>query len=116
MTRGEIWLADFGLPFGSESGFRRPILVVQDDDFNRSQIRTIVVLPFSTNLDLGLAPGNVLLEKEITGLSKDSVVVVSQVSAIDKTRLIARISTLESRYFPQVEEGMQLVLGTRRTP
>ena len=36
MTRGEIWWADFGLPFGSEPGFRRPVLIVQDDSFNRS--------------------------------------------------------------------------------
>ncbi len=41
MTRGELWWADFGFPFGSEPGFRSPILIVQDDAFNESKINTI---------------------------------------------------------------------------
>jgi len=73
MTRGEIWWADLGILFGSEPGDRRPVLVVQDDEFNRSSIQTVVIIPFSTNLLLADAPGNVFLEKEKTGLSKDSV-------------------------------------------
>jgi mRNA interferase MazF len=57
MIRGEIWWADFGIPFGSEAGFRRPVLVVQNDAFNESRIKTIVVLPLTTNLRLLDAPG-----------------------------------------------------------
>jgi mRNA interferase MazF len=69
MMRGEIWWADFGVPFGSEAGFRRPVLIVQDDTFNESRIRTIVVLPLTTNLRLLDAPGNVFLRnKESTTL------------------------------------------------
>jgi mRNA interferase MazF len=49
MMRGEIWWADFGVPFGSEAGFRRPVLIVQDDTFNESRIRTIVVLELFGN-------------------------------------------------------------------
>jgi len=114
MTRGEIWWADFGIPFGSEPGFRRPVLIIQDDDFNRSKIRTVVVVPLSTNLDLEFAPGNVLLAKDITRLSKDSVAVTSQISALDRTRLLDRISKIDDRFLFAIEEGMQLVLGIRK--
>lgn len=111
MTRGEIWWADFGIPFGSEPDFRRPVLIVQADEFNKSLINTIVIVPFSTNLTLEGAPGNVLLERTITNLSKDSVVVVSQLYAVDRTRLIERISKLEKRLMYEIDDGMQLVLG-----
>ena len=33
MMRGELWWADFGLPFGSEPGFKRPVLILQNDSF-----------------------------------------------------------------------------------
>jgi len=114
MTRGEIWWADFGIPFGSEPGFKRPVLVVQDDNFNKSNIGTIVVLPFSTNLLLAEAPGNVFCEKQATGLSKDSVVVTSQIYSVDRARLIERIRRIDTRSFEAVEEGMMTVLGMRR--
>ena len=91
MTRGEIWWADFGIPFRSEPGFQRPVLVVQDDAFNVSNIRTIVVLPFSTNLPFAEAPGNVFFGTESTGPSKDSVVVTSQIYSVDRARLIEQV-------------------------
>ena len=73
MTRGELWWADFGLPFGSEPGLRRPVLIVQDDAYTRSRLNTVIVVPLSTNLVLENAPGNVFLPCERSGLSKDSV-------------------------------------------
>jgi len=111
MTRGEIWWVDFGVPFGSEVGYRRPALIVQDDNFNRSQIKTIIVVPFSTNIILSDAPGNVLLEKEETGLSKDSVLVCSLIASVDRMRLVEKISNIDRRVFGEVEEGIRILLG-----
>ena len=111
MMRGEIWWADFGIPFGSETGFRRPVLIIQDDSFNRSKISTIIVIPLTTNLALENAPGNVLVEKEESGLSKDSILVVSQLSAIDKARMMERISRVESNILRDVEYGIHMILG-----
>ena len=111
MIRGEIWWADFGIPFGSETGFRRPVLIMQDDSFNRSKINTIIVIPLTTNLVLENAPGNVIIEKEESGLSKDSILVVSQLSAIDKSRMIERISRIESNILREVEYGINMILG-----
>ena len=113
MTRGEIWWVDFGMPFGSEPGFHRPAMIIQDDTFNRSKINTIVILPITTNLLLENAPGNVFLESKMSGLKKDSVVVVSQITVIDKKRMIKKESKLNSIYVDEIEEGVALVLGMK---
>ncbi|MGB9687017.1 MAG: type II toxin-antitoxin system PemK/MazF family toxin [Rectinema subterraneum] len=111
MMRGELWWADFGLPFGGEPGFRRPVVILQDDAFNASNIRTTIIIPLTTNLALAEAPGNVILPKEESNLSKDSVLVVSQLSAVDKQRLIERIGTLKRQTLEEVEEGIKLILN-----
>ena len=113
MTRGEIWWADFGIPFASEPGFRRPVLIVQDDTFNKSRINTVIVIPLTTNLSLENAPGSIHLEKQDSGLSKDSVVVVSQIGVLDKGRMIEMTSRLGKRCIEEIEYGMRLVLGLK---
>lgn len=113
MTRGEIWWTDYGVPYGSEPGFRRPAVIIQDDDFNRSNIHTIIVVPFSSNLILADAPGNVYLEKDVTGLSKDSVALVSQVSVVDKSRLKEKIANLPISEIEEIEKGIKLILNLR---
>ena len=111
MTRGDIWWADFGMPFASEPGFQRPVLIIQDDAFNKSKIHTIIVIPLTTNLLFNSAPGNVFIGKEESGLSKDSVLVVSQLSAIDKNRLIEYANKVAQKKIEKVEAGIKLILG-----
>jgi mRNA interferase MazF len=110
MIRGEIWWADLGIPFGSEPGFNRPVLVIQADAINQSKINTTIVIPFTTNLLLENAPGNVFVEKEESKLSKDSVLVVSQISVIDKTRLIKYESKISKDILDELEDGIKLIL------
>ena len=69
MRRGEVWWASLPEPLGSEPGFRRPLLIVQSDDFNRSHIRTVVAVVITSNLRLASAPGNVLLLAKETKLT-----------------------------------------------
>lgn len=111
MTRGEIWWADLGIPVGSEPGFRRPVLIVQSDYFTASRINTVICVPFTTNLMLADAPGNVFIEKNGTGLGKDSVAVVSHLTCMDKARFIEKVSTPDPGVLADVEEGILLVLG-----
>ena len=85
--RGEIWWADLAEPRGSEPGFRRPILILQADAFNRSRIETTIGVVLTSNLGLVEAPGNVLVPKRHSGLPKDSVANVSQIVTIDRTVL-----------------------------
>jgi len=111
MIRGEIWWATFGIPYGSEPGYTRPVLIVQDDSFNESRIKTVVVLPLTTNLRLLEAPGNVLIKKGESKLLNDSVIIVAQLYAIDRNRFKEKISKVTKEIMEQVETGMKLVLG-----
>jgi mRNA interferase MazF len=111
MIRGEIWWAEFGIPYGSETGYSRPVLIVQDDTFNESRIKTIVVIPLTTNLRLLDAPGNVLIRKKESKLIDDSVIIVAQLYAIDRERFKKKISKVTKEIMLQVEIGIKLVLG-----
>ena len=113
MIRGEIWWAEFGMPYGSEVGYNRPVLIVQDDAFNESRIRTIIILPMTTNLRLADAPGNVLIRKKESKLKDDSVVIVAQFYAIDRSRIREKISKISKGTMEKVEVGMKLVLGIK---
>ena len=57
VKRGEVWWAELPEPGGSEPGFRRPVLVMQSDDFNRSRIGTTVAAAITSNLALGRCAG-----------------------------------------------------------
>ncbi len=111
MQRGDIWWASLRPPTGSESSYRRPVLIVQSDDFNKSRINTVVVAILTSNLRLQTAPGNVFLTKLSIGLTKDSVVNVSQVVTLDKSFLTERISTVSADKMADVDDGLRLVLN-----
>lgn len=111
MTRGEIYWADYGVPFGSEAGFRRPVVIVQTNEFNIKELRTVIVVPLTTNLMLADAPANVYIEKSASSLSKDSVAVVSQTGAIDKSRLTEKVGTISQYDMTEIEDGIRLILG-----
>jgi mRNA interferase MazF len=111
MQRGEIWWASLHVPTKSGPGYRRPVLVMQSDDFNTSAINTTIVVTITSNLMLARAPGNVLCRKRQSKLSKDSVINVSQVATVDKTLLTERISSLPGALVERVESGLRLVLA-----
>ncbi|HWI46501.1 MAG TPA: type II toxin-antitoxin system PemK/MazF family toxin [Rubrobacter sp.] len=111
MRRGEVWWAELPEPVASEPGHRRPVLIVQSDDFNRSRIRTVIAVVLTTNLRLAEAPGNVPVSKEDTALSRDSVANVSQIITLDKTFLTERVTRISDRIMMSVEEGLRTVLA-----
>ena len=110
MSRGEIWWADLPEPRGSEPGYRRPVLIVQADSFNRSTIQTVIVAMITSNLRLAEAPGNVILPARVSGLPRDSVVNVSQLLTIDHSFLSEHAGKLPARMLADVEAGLRLVL------
>jgi mRNA interferase MazF len=111
ISQGEVWWADLPEPSGAEPGFRRPVLVVQSDAFNRSQIATILCVPLTSNLRWAEAPGNVLLASKVTGLPKDSVANVSQLVTLDKAFLTDRVGKLSKAKLELVLFGIDAVLG-----
>ena len=111
IERGQVWWADLDDPRGSEPWFHRPLLVVQDDAFNRSRLRTVVAVVLTSNLRLVEAPGNVLIPGKAAGLPKDAVANVSQVITIDRDFLTEPAGKLRGQLLKAVEDGLRLVLG-----
>lgn len=111
IAQGEVWWADLGAPSGSEPGFRRPVVVVQGDAFNRSRIATVVCVALTSNLRWGEAPGNVLLSARVTGLPKDSIANVSQLVTLDREALTERVGALPAKKLGLVLLGIDIVLG-----
>ena len=111
IERGQIWWADLDGPRGSEPGFRRPLLVVQDDAFNRSRLNTVIAVVLTSNLRLVDAPGNVLIPAKAAGLPKDCVANVSQIITIDRDFLNEPAGKLSRQLLKTVEDGLRLVLA-----
>jgi mRNA interferase MazF len=106
-----MWWADLPEPRGSEPGYRRPVLVIQANSFNRSRIQTVIVAAITSNLNLADAPGNVFLSSSDSGLPKDSVVNVSQLLTLDRSFLTESIGKISNRLQSEVDMGLKLVLG-----
>ncbi|MGD0502804.1 MAG: type II toxin-antitoxin system PemK/MazF family toxin [Steroidobacteraceae bacterium] len=111
MQRGEIWWASLGEPHGSAPGFRRPVLIVQSNEFNESAIRTSICAVITPNMRLADAPGNVRVTRRVSGLPHDSVVNVSQLVTLDKQMLTENVGRLPSQSLREVEAGIKLVLA-----
>ncbi len=110
-ARGEIWLADLDTPVGSGPGYQRPVLVVSVDAFNRSAIRTVIVVAITSNLRLAVAPGNVELSRRQSSLRRDSVINVSQVLTIDKSLLERRLGGVRAQVLRRIEAGLKRSMG-----
>jgi mRNA interferase MazF len=111
IAQGDVWWADLEAPAGSGPGFRRPVVVVQGDSFNRSRIATVVCVPLTSNLRWAEAPGNVLLPARTTKLSKDSVANVSQLVTLDRSALGEHVAKLSRRRVEMILSGIDVVLG-----
>ena len=113
IKRGEIWWARLRPPRGSEPGFRRPILIVQCNEFNKSRIQTVIAAILTSNLRLKDAPGNVFLPARITRLPRDSVANLSQIVTLDKSYLIERVHRLSPEKQMEIDQGLRLVLNLK---
>lgn len=113
INQGDVYWIDLGEPSGSEPGYRHPHVVIQNNLFNRSQIRTVIVLALTSNLKRADVPGNVLLENGEANLPRQSVANVSQVFTVDKSQLDEYIGTLSSRRVREILNGIRLVIEPR---
>lgn len=109
INQGDIFWVALEEPDGSELGITHPHVVIQNDVLNRSRINTVVVCALTTNLKRAKSPGNVLLETGEANLPRQSVVVVSQVSTVDKTQLGEYIGSLTTERINQILAGMRFL-------
>ena len=113
INQGDIFWVELEEPRGSEPGYKHPHVVVQNNLFNRSHVRTVVVCPLTSNIKRADAPGNVLVEKKEANLPKESVVNVSQVFTVDRTQLDEYIGTLSPTRIREIINGIKLVIDPR---
>ena len=111
IERGSIWWTDLGEPRGSEPGYRRPLLIIQADAFNRSRIQTVLAAVLTTNLRLVEAPGNVLVPATASGLRRDSVANVSQLITVNRDDLQEQAGQVDAATMRRVDAGLRLVLA-----
>ena len=111
MKRGEVWWASLREPTGSEPGYRRPIVIIQSDDFTVSRIDTVIGAVLTSNTRLAVAPGNVFLRRREAGLPRDSVINVSQLLTLNKATLTERLGRLSPRRLQEVDAGLRLALA-----
>jgi len=111
ISQGDVWWADIPAPQGSEPGYRRPVVVVQGDHLNASNLATVVCVPLTSNVKWGAAPGNLLLAKSVTGLAKASVANGSAITALHKGILTERVGRISRQKLTVILANIDVVLG-----
>ncbi|TVR13729.1 MAG: type II toxin-antitoxin system PemK/MazF family toxin [Planctomycetota bacterium] len=109
--RGSVYWVDLGEPLGSEPGYRRPVLVIQENPYNASRLATTIVLSLTSNTGLSGVPGCVVIPASESGLPKDSVANATQLRTIDKTRMDNYVGTLNDETMFMIEQAIRSVLG-----
>jgi mRNA interferase MazF len=110
VKRGEIWTVDFGPPMGPEQAGVRPAIILQDDAISPA-LRTVIVLPLTTNLKTAGLPSTVRIASGIGGLPKESVALCHQIQVRGKIRLLSKIGVLPEATFREVVDCLLHTIG-----
>ena len=113
INQGDVYWVEVDEPTGSEPGYTHPHVVMQNNLYNQSKIRTVIVCVLTSNLKYANVPGNVLLQKGEANLPKASVVNVSQILTVDKSQLGEYIGTLSPKRVNEILDGIYLFLEPR---
>lgn len=111
-ARGDIYFADLNPVLGSEQGGFRPVLIIQNDIGNKYS-PTVIISAITSQIQKARLPTHVELPARLSGLEKDSVILLEQVRTIDKRRLKKRVAKLDGDIMSKVDEGLELSLGLR---
>jgi mRNA interferase MazF len=111
IRRGQIYWADLGQPRGSRAAKTRPVLVVQSDPYNASQLATVQAAVVTSNTALAGMPGNVFLPAVASGLPRDSVVNVTAIITLEKDNLEDPVGDVPAPLMRDVDQGLRRVFG-----
>ena len=109
--QGGIYWAGLGPAVGSRPAKRRPVLVIQSNTYNESNLATVLVAVITTNTALATMPGNVFLAATATGLRRDSVVNVTAIVTLNKSDLADYVGQLPDVLREDVHRGLRRVLA-----
>ena len=105
----EVWIADLNPHFGTESGRRRPVCIVQTNLLNAFHPSSIIC-PITTNT---VAEANLLriqIRKGQAGMNENSDLMIDQFRAIDNERLIKKVGDLSPSLATKVKENLIIIL------
>ena len=111
IRRGQVWWADLGTPRGASPGYVRPVVVIQAELFNKTDIDSVIIAIATTNLRLARMPGNVSVSGDVAGLKEDSVVNITQLFTVDQTDLLELLGNIPDNKMEQIDRGLRLVLS-----
>ena len=109
VNQGAIYWVSSQDPSGAEQGYSHPHVVIQENVINHSQSETVVLCALTTNRKRANWPGNFLLDVGEANLSRQSVVVVSQISTVEKAQLGEYIGALTQPRIDQILAGMRFL-------
>lgn len=110
LQRGDIILINLEPKKGHEQGNIRPALVIQNNILNVHSPLTII-LPITSKIYTKEYPTNIFLPKKISKLPKDSTILSNQIRAIDKSRILKKISSLDKTIMKKVEKALKISVG-----
>lgn len=90
VVRGEIWLVNLDPTVGSEIQKTRPAVVISPPEMH-DHLRTVIVAPMTT----GSRPAPFRID--ITFQGKTGLILLDQVRAVDKERLVRRLGETPQR-------------------
>src|SRR5258708_6978811 len=109
IKRGDIWTADLRPGKGQEVAKKRPALVISNNTLNTIS-PTVIIIPISSQKYSVLGPERIFLSAKDSSLPKDSVILSYQIRAVDKARLLKRVSSLKETILQEVEDALKIVL------
>ena len=109
LLRGDIVLANLEPSFGSEQGRTRPVIIIQNNILNQYSPTTIIA-PITSKVYEKEYPTNVFLNKENSGLDKDSTLLLNQIRVIDKRRIIKKLGFLDEEIMRKVYLAIKVSL------
>jgi mRNA interferase MazF len=111
IRQGGIYYRDFGDAVGSETAKLRPVVVIQADARNRSNLATTIVLPFTSVKNYAVHQDNVAVSANVSGLPKDSVILTFQPATINKSTLIDYVGQLPLDYLQRAIDGVNSAIS-----
>jgi mRNA interferase MazF len=113
MLKGEIWWADLPYPRGSEPAKKRPVLIIQGDSFNRSNLNTVICVVITSNMRFASSPANIRLEKAVSKLPVTSVANFSSILTVDKSYFIEQVSMAPKSILEKINESIKIIFDVQ---
>ena len=110
LRRGDIHWIELPASSAREQAGRRPAIIVQTD--TTAPLPTVFVVPMTANPRARRFPGTFEVEPSAgNGLQARSVVLAFQLRAIDRTRVVERLGSLDSGDLTVLESHLRSLLS-----